>query len=145
MAPRKPATEKRTIRHALFWYGDPADPAVERTALRGQTVDLLAADIKRGEAEGAFTDEVGEVPGPPVGTLMRGWPDDETEQDAWITEATADEVLTWAADHPEHREAIVAAELRRGDMARADLADQVVELPLPEQGDPNAPGLAPAS
>ena len=123
------ATKNRTIAHAIFWYSDPDQPAIERLARRGDTVALLAADVVRGEEHGAFTPEVGDVPLPPTGSVMRGWPEDsEAEQDAWVEVSTDQELLAYAIAYPEYRDAIVAAETRRGTAARAALLDRIATL-----------------
>jgi hypothetical protein len=123
-------TTSKTIAHALFWYTDPDDEKRERTALRGQTVDLLDADVARGEAAGAFTAEVGDEPDAPTDSRMAPLPESPTdvEYDAYVDAAKVDEVLNWASEHPEHRKGLGDAESRRGDKARTTLIEGLAKL-----------------
>lgn len=57
---------KKTIKHASFWYL--GKNGVERTALRGETVDILEEDdLERGERLGAFATDEDLKPGTPFG------------------------------------------------------------------------------
>lgn len=122
-------TSARTIAHALFWYADPDQPKVERMARRGDTVDLLEADIARGEAHGAFTGKVGAEPEVSQGTLL-DFPAEgsEADQDAWVTSGKVDEVVDYVRAHPEHVDLVLAAEQRRGDSARKTLLESLATV-----------------
>lgn len=114
------AAEQRTIAHALFSYRLPGGG--EAIAMRGQTVNLLPADIKRGERFGAFTQAVGEKP-TPTGSTLPGYPADESEaeQDAWVVAGTEDEILAAVNGKPEIVDSVIRAEQRRKDSARSTL------------------------
>jgi hypothetical protein len=123
-------TTKKTIAHALFWYRDPADEKVERLARRGDTVELLEADVKRGEEHGAFTAKVGQEPDAPTGSTLPDFPAEgsQQEQDSWVDAGKVDEILAYAAAHPDQRQAITDAESRRGDKARSTLIEGLAKL-----------------
>lgn len=128
MTEKAAATTRKTISHALFWYLD--GDGVERTALRGQTVDLIEADVTRGEEAGAFTTEVGDEPAAPEGSHLTPLTDtpSDAEYNAYVDSGLVDEVLAWAAEHPEHRTGLGDAESRRGDKARKTLITALAKL-----------------
>ena len=127
--------EERTISHALFTYTNEAGIEHGGMAFRGQTVALLPADIKRGEAAGAFTNKVGDEP-QPSGSTLPPFPVDgesvEEEQVRWVESGTVDEVLAAVNADPSIAEKVSAAEQRRhGGAARVTLLEALTKVQQP--------------
>lgn len=124
--PANEKTQKRTIAHALFTYRTAIGG--EGVAMRGDTVDLLPADIERGEKWDAFTPEVGDKPAP-AGKLpdypANGSP---AEQDNWITSGTVEEIMAAVNADPAIVDSVIAAETRRKDAARKTLLEALSVL-----------------
>jgi hypothetical protein len=124
------ADTKLTVVHALFRYVD--DEGRERFAMRGETVDFPDAEAKRGlrlealakpgEAEAAPEPAKED---PPLGDFPADG--DEAAQDAWIGKAKVNDVVDEANRHPEAKEALIAAETRRGENARSTLLEALAK------------------
>jgi hypothetical protein len=119
--------EKRTIAHALFTY-EPEDGG-QAIALRGATVDLLPADIERGEKHQAFTAKAGQMP-TPSGSTLPEYPKTGTpaEQDNWVTSGTVEEILAAVNADPAIADSVTAAEGRRKDSARKTLLEALTVI-----------------
>lgn len=115
--------ERRTIRHNLFSYALPGGG--EAIAFRGATVELMPADIARGEKFDAFTANVGDSPDPPSGSSLPPFPVDGTdaEQLAWAESGTVPEIVAAVNAQPEIVTAVVNAEQRRKGDARKSLLE----------------------
>lgn len=115
--------ERKTIKHGLFYYSDPSNPRIERLAHRGETVELLPADVERGELLDAFTLEVGQEPSR-FGRLPEFPTDSGLDmQKRWLASASAEEVVTYVNSLEETDRALVTpvvveAERARGREAR---------------------------
>ena len=120
-------TEKRTIAHALFTYVHPVHGG-SGMAFRGDTVDLLADDIERGEKFDAFTDKVGVKP-TPQGSTLAGFPaEGDAEQDAWVKSGTIEEIMTAVREDPAIAPKVLKAEERRKDQARKGLLEALASV-----------------
>lgn len=118
------ALEKRTIRHDLFAYDLPGGG--QAIARRGDTVDLMAHDVTRGDKFEAFTGKVGATPDPPTASTLPAFPIEgtEAEQDAWMDSGTVPEIVATVNADPAILTAVLAAEGRRGeDKARRSLLE----------------------
>lgn len=132
-APEQPAEpaelQARTIRHDMFTYDLPNGG--QAIARRGDTVDLLPHDVKRGHRFEAFTAKPGLLPEPAASTLP-AFPLDGSmvEHDAWVGSGSVQEIITAVNLRPEILTTVVAAEQRRGDAARSTLLDALAKLSI---------------
>lgn len=113
-----PARTKRRVVHALFTYRDQAGG--EAVAFRGDDIEVLAADLERGDKFGALAAPGAELE--PAGDLV-AYPLDgaKSEQDAWVRAAKVDEVIAAVNRDPGIAQSVLDAEERRGDQTRTTL------------------------
>ena len=111
-------TTRRKVVHAVFTYDD--GNGGQAIAFRGSLIDVLPADLERGEKFGALAAPVAELD---AGGTLTVYPIDGTaaEQDAWVKSAKVDEVIAEVNRHPEIAQSVLDAEERRGDQARTTL------------------------
>lgn len=128
IAPADAPTEKRTIRHHLFSYDLPGGG--NRIGFRGETVDLLAHDIARGEKFDAFTPKVGDEPDAPTNSTLAALKSDASDEDmdGWVMSGSVSEIMAAVNGDPEKARQVLDAEQRRGDDARKTLLDPLARI-----------------